>query len=163
REDRVVGDAEAAQDLHAAVDDPPDRLRADDLRHARLVPAPLTLVEDPGGVPNDEPALVDVHLVVGEHEADTLMLADRFAERGAPTGITHGNVMGAPCGAEPAHAMRQARRRQADLRIAKALTDPPQYLALVHPQSVEADDRMTTGHVLIERVQYPFDMDPRRV
>src|SRR5271166_5872962 len=36
-DDRVVGDAEAPEDLHAAVDHPPDRLRADDLGHARLV------------------------------------------------------------------------------------------------------------------------------
>src|SRR6266852_3640 len=40
-DDRVVGDAEAAQDLHAAVDDPPDRFRADDLGHARFVGAAL--------------------------------------------------------------------------------------------------------------------------
>src|SRR5690349_12397186 len=83
RVDRIVGDAETAQDLHAAVDDPPDRLGADDLRHARLVSASLALIENPGGMPDDEPALVDVHLVVGEHEADPLVLAERLAEGGA--------------------------------------------------------------------------------
>jgi hypothetical protein len=33
-------------------------------------------------VPDDEPALVDVHLVVGQHEADPLVLARRHARRG---------------------------------------------------------------------------------
>src|SRR6266516_5845031 len=63
-DDRVVGDAEAAEDLHATIDDAPDRLRADDLGHARLVGAALALVEQPGGVPDHEAALVDVHRVV---------------------------------------------------------------------------------------------------
>src|SRR5262249_20770633 len=34
RNNRVDGDAEPAQDLHAAVDDAPDRLRTSDLGHA---------------------------------------------------------------------------------------------------------------------------------
>src|SRR5215472_18141087 len=79
-DDRVVGDAEAAQDLHAAVDDAPDRLRADDLGHARLVRAALAPIEHPGGVPDDEPALVDVNLVVGEHEPDPLVLTQGLAK-----------------------------------------------------------------------------------
>ena len=58
--------------------------------------------------------------------------------------------------------MRQARRGEPHLRIAKALADPAQNLAFVHPQSVEPDDCMTPGHVLVERVQHPFDMNPRR-
>ena len=33
-DDRVVGDTEPAEDLHAAGDDALDRLRADDLGHA---------------------------------------------------------------------------------------------------------------------------------
>src|SRR5215469_10133254 len=83
RHDRVVGNAETAEDLHAAVDDPPNRFRADDLCHARLVPPPLTLIEKPSRVPDDQPALVNVHLVVGEHEADPLVLAERLAEGSA--------------------------------------------------------------------------------
>src|SRR5215831_6632526 len=79
RNDRVVGDAEPAQDLHAAVDDAPDRLRADDLGHARLMRATLALVEQPGSVPDDEPALMDVHRVVGEHKAHPLVLAQGLA------------------------------------------------------------------------------------
>ena len=65
--DRVVGDAKPAQDLHAAVDDAPDRLRADHRCHARFMAAATALIEHPGRVPNDEPRGVQVHLVVGEH------------------------------------------------------------------------------------------------
>ncbi len=65
RDDRIVSDAETTEDLHAAVDDPPNGLGADDLCHARLVAPAIAAVENPGGVPDHEPALVDVHLVVG--------------------------------------------------------------------------------------------------
>src|SRR5271169_4812914 len=101
RDNRVVGDAEPAEDLHAAVDDAPDRLRADHLGHARLVSAALTAVEHPGRVPDHQPALMDVHLVVGEHEPDPLMLADRLAEGGAPPRVVGGDVVGAPRRAAP--------------------------------------------------------------
>src|SRR5690349_1488704 len=36
-DDRIVGDAETAEYLHAAIDDAPDRLGADHLGHARFV------------------------------------------------------------------------------------------------------------------------------
>src|SRR6266851_3797212 len=65
-DNRVVGDAEPAEDLHAAVDDAPDRFRADHLGHARFVAAALALVQHPGGVPDDEAAGVQIHRVVGE-------------------------------------------------------------------------------------------------
>src|SRR5438132_10435632 len=80
------------QDLHAAVDDAPDRLRADDLGHARFVGAAPALVEDPGGVPDNEKAVVDVHRVVGEHEADPLVLAQRLAKGGAAPRVIGGDV-----------------------------------------------------------------------
>src|SRR6516225_1937917 len=98
-DDRVVGNAEAAEDLHAAIDDPPDCLGADDLRHARLVPTALALVEDPCGVPDDESALVDVHFIVGKHKPDTLVLPDRLPKRGAVPGVVCGDVMRAARGA----------------------------------------------------------------
>ena len=41
--------------------------------------------------------------------------------------------MGAARGAEPAHAMRQARRGEPHLRVPKTLADPPQNLAFVDP------------------------------
>src|SRR5437763_16700224 len=83
RDDRVVRNPEPAQDLHAAVDDPPDRFRAGDFRHARLMPRALALVEQPGRMPDRQSAGVQIHLVVGEHEADSLVLAERLAEGGA--------------------------------------------------------------------------------
>src|SRR5579864_7616961 len=79
-DDRVVGDAEPAEHLHAAVDDPPDCLRADDLGHAGFVAPALAPVQDPGGVPDDEARGMEIHLVVGEHETDPLVLAQGLAE-----------------------------------------------------------------------------------
>src|SRR6202035_851756 len=52
-DDRIVGDAEPAEDLHAAVDDAPDGFRADHLGHARYVAAALAFIQHPGGVPDD--------------------------------------------------------------------------------------------------------------
>src|SRR5262249_3503211 len=105
RDDRVIGDAEPTQDLHAAVDHAPDRLRADDFRHARFVAGALALIEQPSRVPDSQAAGVEVHLVVGEHETDPLMLAERLAEGGAATRIIGRNVVCATSGAEPPHAM----------------------------------------------------------
>src|SRR3954452_22875676 len=76
---RVVGNAETAQNLHAAIDDAPDRLGADHLGHARFVATPLAIVQNPGAMPDRETRGVDVHLVVGQHEPDPLVLAERLA------------------------------------------------------------------------------------
>src|SRR5690348_15159706 len=91
-DDRVDGDAEAAEDLHRAVDDAPDRLGADDLGHTRFMAAALALVEQPGAMPDRHPAGVQIHLVVGEHKADALVLAERLAEGGAGAGVVRGDV-----------------------------------------------------------------------
>ena len=106
---------------------------------------------------------MQVHLVVGEHKADPLVLAQRLAKGGAAAGVVGGDVVGAPRGTQPAHAMRQARRRQPDLGIAKALADPAEDRTLRHPQPVEPDHRVAARHVLIQGVEHPLDDDPRRV
>ena len=105
----------------------------DGLGHARFVAGAMPLVEQPGGVPNDEAAGVQVHLVVGEHKAHPLVLAQRLAKGGAAAGLIGGDVVGAAGGTEPAHAMRQPRRRQPDLGIAETLADPAEDRALRHP------------------------------
>ena len=86
----------------------------------------------------DQPAGVQVHLVVGEHEADPLVLAERLAEGGAPPRVIGGDVVGAAGRAEPAHAMRQARRGEPHLGIAEAFADPPEHLALDAPATRRA-------------------------
>src|SRR4029077_4780212 len=55
-DDRIVGDAEPAEDLHRAVDDAPDRLGAHHLGDARFVAPALAFVEHPGAVPDRHPA-----------------------------------------------------------------------------------------------------------
>ena len=106
---------------------------------------------------------VQIHLVVGEHKADTLVLAQRFAEGGAAARVIGGDVVGAARGAEPAHAMRQPRRRKPHLGIAKPLADPAEDGTLRHPQSVDPDHRMAARHVLVERVEHPLDDNARSV
>src|SRR3954452_1482810 len=131
-DDRVVGDAETAEDLHAAIDDAPDRLGADHLGHARFVAAPLAFVQNPGAMPDREARGVDVHLVVGEHEPDPLVLAERLAEGGAAAGVIGRDIVRAPRRAEPAHAMRQPRRSQSGLSITEPLPYPAKHRALRH-------------------------------
>ena len=41
----------------------------------------LALIEQPRRVPDGKPGRVDVHRVVGQHEAHALVLAERLAER----------------------------------------------------------------------------------
>ena len=106
---------------------------------------------------------MDVHLVVGEHEADPFVLAQGLAEGGAAAGIVGGDVVGAPRGAEPAHAMGQPRRREPRLGIAEPLADPAEHRRLRHPQPVEPDHRVAARHVLVEGVEHALDMDAGRV
>jgi len=91
----------------------------------------------------DEPALVDVHLVVGEHETDALVLTNWLAEGRAPPRVIGRDVVGAARGAEPAHAMRQARRREPHLRIAETFTDPARTWLSCTRNPSEPDDCMT--------------------
>src|SRR3546814_6913062 len=75
-DDGLGRDPPPTEDLDAAVGDAPDRLRADRLGDARLHARPLPLVEQPSGVPDLKPGGADVHLVVGQHEADPLVRSE---------------------------------------------------------------------------------------
>ena len=66
---------------------------------------------------------MQIDSIVGKHESDTLMFADRAAERMPPSGMFGRNRMATRRCAKPAHAVRQARRSESDLRVAKALSD----------------------------------------
>src|SRR5690349_24618652 len=102
RDDGFVGDALAAEYLHAAIDDAPCRFRHDDFRATRRVKSELSVVEHPRAMPDGETGDVEIHVGVGDHEADPFVLADRLAERLAPARIVDGHVMRTPCCAEPA-------------------------------------------------------------
>ena len=106
-DDRFIGDALAAQHLHATVDDAPRRFGNDHLRTARLVQCELAAVEHPRAMPDREPRDVEVHVVVGQHESDAFVLADRLAERVPAACVIDRDVVRAPRSAQPAHAVRQ--------------------------------------------------------
>jgi hypothetical protein len=56
---------------------------------------------------------MDIHLVVGEHETDPLVLADRLAEGGAAPRVVGGDVVGAARRTQPPHAPSGAPGRAA--------------------------------------------------
>ncbi|PAV67246.1 hypothetical protein WR25_02371 [Diploscapter pachys] len=153
---RVPGHPAPAQHLHRAINHPPQRLGADHLGHARVDIAPLALVEYPGAVPYRQAHHMQVHLVVGEHEADTLVLAQRFAEGVAGARMIAGDVVGTTRGAEPAHAVGQPCRRQTHLGVAEALADLAEHIARRDAQVVETQLPVATGEAAVQRVQLPF-------
>jgi len=99
----------------------------------------------------------------GQHEADPLVLAQGLAEGGAAPRIIGGDVVRPPGRAKPAHAMRQARRREPRLSVAEPLPHLAEHRGLRHPQPVEPDHRMAAGHVLVEGIEHPLDVNARRV
>jgi hypothetical protein len=123
----------------------------------------FALVQQPGAVPDRHPAGVQIHLVVGQHEADALVLAQGLTEGGAGAGVVGGDVVRAAGGAEPAHAMGETRRGEPRLGIAEPLADAAEDGGFRHPHAVEADDAVAAGHVLVERVEYAPDLDAWRV
>src|ERR1700683_766388 len=94
-DDGIAGDSHTAQDLQRAIDDAAQRLRAEHLVHAGLVARLLALTEHPGRLPDGEQEEIDLDLIVGEHEADALMLADRTAERLAMASVFERDRLGA--------------------------------------------------------------------
>jgi hypothetical protein len=107
---RLAGHALAAQHLHAAVHHAPLGLGAHDLGAAGFKVAFLALIQQPGRVPDMQARGVQIHVVVGQHEAHALVLGQRPAEGLAPARVGQGLVVRTPGLAQPAHAVRQARR-----------------------------------------------------
>ena len=77
--------------------------------------------------------------------------------------VARGDVVRAPRRAEPAHAMRQPRRRQPHLRVAKALARLAENIAGRHAQIVEPHHRVAAGERLVEAVHGAHDLDARLV
>jgi hypothetical protein len=159
RDDRLVRYPLSTEDLDAAIDDAPRRFRHDHLRATRLVQREFASVQDPGAVPDREARRMQVHLVVGEHEADPFVLADRLAECVTPPRVGDRDIVRAPCSAEPAHAMRKARRRQPHLRVLETLADLAQHVGRWDAQAFEADDAVSAGEAGVEAVHRTLEHD----
>ena len=114
-------DAGAAHHLDAAIGDAEQRLGDRDLGHRAFRRAERAGVEHVGAPVDHQLGLLQVDQIVGQHEADALMVDQQLAERLALAGIVGGDLLRAGRGAEPAHAVRQPRRAEAHLRILEAL------------------------------------------
>jgi len=158
---RIVGDAGAAEDLHAAVGDAEERFRDRDLGDGGFRPARAMagVVEHPRAPVDHQFGLLQVDQIVGQHEADAFMVDQRLAEGVALHRIGGGDVVRPPRRPPPAHAMGQAGRRQADLGVFEALPDLAQHLVGRDAQIVDGDDAVTARHGAVDGVEHPFDAD----
>ena len=122
--DRVAGDALAAQHLHAAIDHAPYRLGArspwrGSTRRAAARPgrAPRRCARSPAARSCRSISLSAS--MKPTPSCSTSGLPKAWRRRG----VVGGDVVRAPRRAEPAHAVRQPRRRQPHLRVAEALAE----------------------------------------
>jgi len=164
RDQRFIRHALAAQNLHAAIDDnarsPPSNTTFDIDELHRPAPA---IVQQPGGVPDGQAAQADIHFVVGELEAHAFMV-DQLAPKHLPLQrITRCDLMRSAGGAEPAHAVSQARGGEADLCVAEALAGLTQDVGGRNAQVVELHDRVAAGKGAVQAVHGADDFDAGRV
>ena len=64
----------------------------------------------------------DIHVVIGQHKAYAFVFSEYALECFALACVGGGDVMGASCLTQPAHAVRKPRGAEADLRILEAFT-----------------------------------------
>lgn len=140
----IGGDAKPTQHLKGPVCDATQSLGTKNLALAGFDVRLVALIEQPRGMPNGKTANMQIYLVVGEHETDTFMLAYGLAEGTPVAGVGYGDIMRAASGAEPSHAMGQARRRETYLSITEPFTDLAQHLPLRHAYVDEIDHCMAT-------------------
>ena len=122
------------------------------LRTARFKIAAFALIEQPRRMPDVQARGLEIDVVVGEHETDALVLAERFAECLPPPRVIGRDVMRPPRLAEPAHAMRQSCRDQPHLRIAKPLADFAENIRRRNAQVLELYHRMAAGKAAVHRI-----------
>ncbi|MCO5588369.1 hypothetical protein L7F22_042324 [Adiantum nelumboides] len=154
----VPRDAAAAVELQGPVDDPPHRLRRERLGDRDLRPGGAALVQLPAGL-QDQPARGgDVDLVVGDHLL-------RHAEVGQPRPEHlplrrpgHGDVLGAARDAQPAHAVGQPGRAEADLGVAVALVDLTQHGVVGDAAVGEPDLQVPAVERLVQGRDVPADV-----
>src|SRR5206468_7117865 len=99
---RVARDADRSENLDTAIDDTEQRFRNKDFTHGGFVTRLLMLVEFPGRVPDGQARHVQVDLVIGQHESDPLVLAERPSEGVPPSRVVDGDRVTTPRLAEPA-------------------------------------------------------------
>ena len=160
---RVGGDAEAAENLQRTIDHPPERFRAEHLAQAGLVARALAAIEQPGRLPDREAAQMQVGRVVGKLKPHALMLADKLAECVTAPRVVSRDRVAAPGRAEPSHAMRQPRRAETHLGVAKAVTDLSQNPLGADAHVVKLHFRMAAGRVVVERFELAHDPESGRV
>ena len=106
---------------------------------------------------------MQVHFVVGQHETHAFMLCQRLAESLAPARIVGGRFVCAAGSPQPAHAMRQPRRCQPNLRVLQALAGFTQHIGHRHPQTFKPHHGVSAGEAGVHRVHLPLDADTRLV
>ena len=122
-DNRVTGDTDRSKDLQAAIDHPTESFRTEHLGHAGLVARVFMTIQPPSRMPNCQARKMQIYFIVGQHEPDALMFAERAAERVPPPGMFGGDGVATARRTEPAHAMGQASRPKPHLRVAKTFAD----------------------------------------
>src|SRR6185437_299242 len=136
-QDGVLGIAARAVELDRGVGGVVQRIRDMHLGHGDFLARAVAAVELPRGVHGEEPpdlnllrhlAELDLHaFAVGELDAETFAVVD--------VGLR--DVEAALRQAEPAHAVRQPRRAEPDLRHLQAVADAEQHVVVVDFEAVE--------------------------
>ena len=147
----------AAAQLHRPVDDAADGLCDEHLGDTRLVPRGLARVERLGAAADQPAARVEVDHAVGDHGLGDALLVERRAEELALGGVVERDIERAPRKSEPAHAVRQPRRRKARLREAEAETDLAEHGIVGHPAVVEHELGVPAGERAVDRRDAPLD------
>ena len=75
----------------------------------------------------------------------------------------HGDLLGVPGDAEPAHAVGQARGREPDLGVVEALVDGAEHRVLRDEDVLELQLAVTAEEALVEGVDVPGDPQAGRV
>lgn len=98
-DDGFVGHTRPANDLDAAIRDPHERLTYGDLRHRALICSERSRVQDARTPGDHQLGLLEVDQVVGKHEANSLVVDERLAERLPAVGIAGRDLVGADASA----------------------------------------------------------------
>ena len=133
----ILAHAQGAGDLKRPVHRPVHRLGDKDLGHGGLVADPLPPVQLPGGVPDHEAGGVELHVAVGDHELNALVLGELFAEGLPLQGVLLGELRGPHPHPEPAHAVGQPGRIQAEFGVLEPLPHLAQDRLLPHLAPLE--------------------------
>lgn len=113
-------------------------------------------------MPDEQAARAQVHGVVGEHEADALVLGERTAEGLAGAGVGRGHIVGTAGGAEPAHAVGEAGGGEPDLGVAEALAELAEDGGGGQAKALDAQHGVAAWEALVEAIHLADEMDAGR-